>query len=299
LTAAIEATGLSRRYGSVWALRDLSLRLPMGRVVALVGPNGAGKTTLLRLGVGLDAPSAGRIDVLGRSPRASQSELLPRIGFIAQDRPLYRRFTVADLFELGRRLNPRWDSALAHARVERLGINEARRVGELSGGQQAQIALTMVLAKQPELLLLDEPVAGLDPLARHEFLQGLMEGVAAGGPTVVLSSHVISELERTCDYLIILADGQVQVAGAIDDLIDSHRVQVGPPMAADDLAQDPSVIQFECTERQSTLLVKIDGLRHSPEWETHEVGLEELVLAYLARPDAGALPAPDVAPESR
>ncbi len=292
MNAAIQATGLGKRFGSIWALRDCCLRIPRGRVVALVGPNGAGKTTFLRLATGLDEPTNGQIEVFGWSPR-QPAMVLPRVGFLAQDRPTYKRFKVRDLFELGRRLNPRWDGALAQARVERFDITVDRRVGQLSGGQQAQVALTMVLAKRPELLLLDEPVAGLDPLARREFLQSLMEAVVSDGLSVVLSSHVVSELERTCDYLVILCRGQVQVADEIERLLDQHRVLVGPRVNAK-VERDPTVIHFSHTDRETTLLVRTDGRRWGPEWEEHEVSLEDLVLAYLGRPEAGAMPPPEV-----
>ncbi len=293
MNIAIQATGLGKRFGSTWALHDCCLRIPSGRVVALVGPNGAGKTTLLRLTTGLDEPTTGQIDVFGWSPQRQPTIVLPRVGFLAQDRPTYKRFKVRDLFELGRRLNPRWDGALARARVHRFGISLDRPIGELSGGEQAQVALAMVLAKRPELVLLDEPVAGLDPLARREFLQNLMEAVVEDGLSVVLSSHIVSELERTCDYLVILSQGQVQVAGEIDRLLEQHRVLVGPRVDAQ-IERDPTVIQFSHTPGETTLLVRAEGRRWAPEWEEHTVSLEDLVLAYLGRPSAGALPTPEV-----
>jgi ABC-2 type transport system ATP-binding protein len=212
---------------------------------------------------------------------------------MAQDRPLYGRFKVKDLLELGRRLNPRWDAGLALSRVKRLGIPLDRPAAQLSGGQRAQVALTMVLAKRPDMLLLDEPVAGLDPLARREFLQDLMEAVAEHGLSVVLSSHIISELERTCDYLVILGEGQIQVAGEIEGLIEQHRVLVGP-RAALEVENDPTVIRSSHTERVTTLLVRTDGRVIGPEWEAHQVSLEDLVLAYLSRPAARSMPRPEL-----
>jgi ABC-2 type transport system ATP-binding protein len=293
LNGVIEASALAKRYGSTWALRDCSVRIPGGRVVALVGPNGAGKTTFLRLSAGLDEPSAGHIQVLGWSPQAQPTLVLPRIGFVAQDRPLYGHFKVTDLLELGRRLNPRWDEELAQSRTKRLGIPLERRAAQLSGGQRAQVALTMVLAKRPDMLLLDEPVAGLDPLARREFLQDLMEAVADKDLSVVLSSHIVSELERTCDYLVILAEGQIQVAGEIDALVNQHRILVGP-RAAREVESDPTVIRFSHTERLSTLLVRTDGRGIGSEWEVHQVSLEDIVLAYLSRPTARSMPRPEL-----
>ncbi len=287
----IEATALSRRFGATCALRECSLRLPSGRVIGLVGPNGAGKTTLLRIAMGLDQPTEGRIQVLGWNPQESPALVLPRVGFVAQDRPLYRRFKVRDLLEFGRLLNPHWDSQLARTRIELHSIPLDRPLSQLSGGQQAQVALTLALAKRPELLLLDEPVSGLDPLARTEFLQDLMAAVAEQGLTVVLSSHIVSELERTCDYLVILCRGQVQVAGEIDQLLNGHRILIGPRT---DVGKDPTVIKASHSERQTTLLVRRDGQRIDPPWEEQQVSLEELVLAYMARPEAGAMPAPEL-----
>jgi ABC-2 type transport system ATP-binding protein len=293
---AIQATALERRYGSTLALRKLNLGIPSGRVVALVGPNGAGKTTLLRLCSGLDDPTSGHIEVLGWSPQRQPMMVLPRIGFVAQDRPLYRRFSVKDLLELGGRLNPRWDAGLARSRLKRVKIPLDRRADQLSGGQKAQLALALVLAKKPDLLLLDEPVAGLDPLARREFLQELMDAVASHQLSVVLSSHIVSELERTCDYLVILADGELQVAGEIDAILNQHSILVGP-RAEDGIEKDPTVIRWSHSERQTTLLVRTDGRSAGQGWEHHEASLEDIVLAYLGRPESRSLPRPEMAPD--
>jgi ABC-2 type transport system ATP-binding protein len=225
---AVQTQNLGKRYGSQWALRECSLAIPAGSVTALVGPNGAGKTTLLHLVVGLSEPSAGDVRVFGWSARREPQVVLPRIGFVAQDHPLYRGFRLREMLKLGRKLNPRWDDDLARARLQRLGIPLERKVGTLSSGEQAQVALTLALAKRPELLVLDEPVAALDPLARREFLQSLMEAVADGGLTVVLSSHIVAELERVCDHLVILAAGGVRLAGSIEQILESHRLLTGP-----------------------------------------------------------------------
>jgi ABC-2 type transport system ATP-binding protein len=264
-------------------------------VVALVGPNGAGKTTLLHLAMGFLNPTSGDIKVFGWSPQEQPTIVLPRVGFLAQDRPLYRRFSVRDLLEFGRRLNPRWDDQLARARMDRLGIPLNRPVGKLSGGQQAQVALAITLAKRPDMLLLDEPLSNLDPLARREFLQILMDAVAEDELTVILSSHIISELERTCDYLVILAQGQVQVAGEIEHLLNSHRTLVGGACDRAALERDPSVVYSSHTPRQTTMLVKMNGRPAAGQWEEHPVGLEELVIAYLSRPTATSLPHPQLA----
>jgi ABC-2 type transport system ATP-binding protein len=291
--AAVETEALGKRYGSHWALRDCSLTIPAGSVTARVGPNGAGKTTLLQLAVGLSEPSAGEVRVLGWSAREQPQLVLPRIGFVAQDHPLYRGFSLADMLKLGRKLNPRWDDDLARERLERLGLALDQKVGKLSGGQQAQLALTLALAKRPELLVLDEPVAALDPLARREFLQALMAAVADSGLTVVLSSHIVAELERVCDHVVILAGGDVQLTGSIDEILASHRVLTGPRCDPATVARVHSVIHESHTERQTTLLVRANGHVYDAGWQIDEVGLEEIVLAYLGRRATGsAAPVP-------
>ncbi len=292
--AVVETNALGKRYGSLWALRDCSLTIPAGSVAALVGPNGAGKTTLLHMLIGLSEPSAGEARVLGWSAREHPHLVLPRVGFVAQDHPLYRGFKLAEMLKLGSKLNPQWDDDLATRRLARLGIPLGQKVGKLSGGQQAQVALTLALAKRPELLVLDEPVAALDPLARREFLQGLMEAVAEDALTVVLSSHIVAELERVCDYLVILAAGGVQLAGSIEEILGLHRLLTGPRQDAVAVARVHSVIQESHTERQSTLLVRTNGHVADPSWRMDEVGLEEIVLAYLGqqatqKPEPGVL----------
>jgi ABC-2 type transport system ATP-binding protein len=284
MTAALQTTELGKRYGSRWALRDCTLAVPEGSVTALVGPNGAGKTTLLHLAVGLVDATAGDVRILGGSARTDAREVLPRIGFVAQDHPLYRSFTLAETLTFGRRMNRTWDDAYAHERIERLGLDPKQRVGKLSGGQQAQVALTLALAKRPELLVLDEPVASLDPLARREFLQALMEAVADGGLTVILSSHIVADLERVCDHLVILSRGRVQLCGPIDELLSAHRVLVGPRSDVDEVERVHSVIEQRHTERQTTLLVRANGHVYDARWQIAEVNLEDIVLAYLGSP---------------
>jgi ABC-2 type transport system ATP-binding protein len=214
----IECAGLGKRYRRSWALRDCTLAIPAGHVVALVGPNGAGKTTLLNLAVGLATPTTGAVTVLGGVP-AGSPDALDRIAFVAQDAPLYKNLPVADMVHLARDLNRRWDQARAEKRLADLGIPAKKKVGQLSGGQKAQLALTIALARRPDLLILDEPLAALDPLARHDFMDSVLAAVAADGISVVLSSHVVAELERMADYLIVLSRGQVQTTGTVDDLM--------------------------------------------------------------------------------
>jgi ABC-2 type transport system ATP-binding protein len=290
MNTALETNGLGKRYGRAWALRDCSLDLPLGAISALVGPNGAGKTTLLHLAIGLQHPSEGAVRVLGAPP----ADMLDQVGFVAQDTPLYMDFTADELVEMGRRLNRRWDSALAHDRLRQVGVPLDRPTGRMSGGQRAQVALTLALAKRPRLLLLDEPVASLDPLARREFLQALMGGVADEGTSVVLSSHLLGDLERVCDHLIVLNEGRVQVLGAVESLIAEHRLLIGPYPDMPDIG-GATVVRQSHTDRQTTLLVRgyePGPIQLGPQWTVRDVTLEDLVLAYLANGTVSALPGP-------
>ena len=280
---ALRTVGLARRYRRTWALRDCTLALPAGRVIALVGPNGAGKSTLLRLAVGLLAPTAGTVEVLGQPPTANTAQVLSRVGFLAQDHPLYRHFTVADLLRFGRSCNLRFDAGLAERRLAQLNIPLDRKAGALSGGQQAQVALALALGKRPDLLVLDEPMASLDPVARLEFLQVLMGAVAADGITVLFSSHVLTELQRVCDYLVLLNHSRVTLTGDIDTLLVEHRLLVGPRTTAD-LDRAGTVVEATHSDRHTTLLVRDGAAPTAPGWQAHPIGLEELALAYLRRP---------------
>ena len=288
MTAVLRTRGLGRRYGRRWALTDCTLDVPAGHVTGLVGPNGAGKTTLLNLAAGLLAPTTGSIEVCGGRPAAGPAQLA-KVGYVAQDTPVYAGLSVRDHLELGARLNPRWDAALARDRVARLGLDPAQKAGKLSGGQRAQLALTLGLAKRPELLLLDEPVASLDPLARREFLQGLMEAVAEHGFSVVLSSHLVADLERVCDHLLVLVDSTVRVTGAVDELLATHHRLTGPRRDPATLPADQHVVAASATERQSTLVVRTAAPILDPAWTVGELNLEDLVLAYLS-PDAVSRP---------
>ena len=279
--AAIQASKLGRRYRRSWALRDCTLAIPEGRVAGLVGPNGAGKTTLLRLAAGLLAPTCGTISVLGQDPAAGPAQLA-RVGFVAQDTPVYARMSVADHLRLGAWLNPRWEGELARRRVAQAGLDPAQRAGSLSGGQRAQLALTLALAKRPELLILDEPAASLDPLARREFLRGLMEAVAEHGVSVVLSSHLVADLERVCDYLVVLVASRVRAAGEVSTLLASHHRLSGPRRDPGALPAGIEVIEESHTDKQSTLLVRTDQPVHDPSWTVTPVGLEDLVLGYMS-----------------
>jgi len=266
----------------LWALADCTLSIPGGHVVGLVGPNGAGKSTLLNLAVGLLAPTAGTIEVLGTPPAAGPAELA-RVGYLAQDAPVYAGLSVADHLRLGARLNPGWDAELARDRVERLDLDPHQKAGTLSGGQRAQLALTLAVAKRPELLILDEPVASLDPLARREFLADLMEATAEQELSVVLSSHLVADLERVCDYLIVLVGSRVRVAGPVDELLAAHYLLAGPRRDPATLPDELTVISASHTDVQTTLLVRASGPVLDPAWTISEVGLEDLVLAYMSQ----------------
>jgi ABC-2 type transport system ATP-binding protein len=278
---AIITEGLGRRFGPRWALAGCTLAIPEGRVVGLVGANGAGKTTLLHLAAGLLEPSAGTIEVFGETPGAGPDQLA-RIGFVAQDAPIYSGLNVAEHLKLGRKLNHRWDGDLATRRIDRLGLRPGQKAGRLSGGERSQLALTLAMAKHPDLLVLDEPVASLDPLARRAFLADLMELVAEGGPTVVLSSHLVGDLERVCDHLVVLAKGQPRLDGPVEDLLATHKLLVGPRRDPRTLPGDMEVVQMSHTPRQTTALVRTTQPVLDPSWTVSELSLEELVLAYLA-----------------
>ena len=298
----IETSGLGKRYGHTWALRECTLAVPAGHLTALVGPNGAGKTTLMNMCVGLAVPTAGTASVLGGQPAGSPAAL-DGIAFVAQDAPLYKNLSAGDMLHLTRNVNRRWDQGYAEGRLAELGIPLKKKTGKLSGGQQAQLALTLALARRPRLLVLDEPLAMLDPLARHDFMASVMAAAAGkgegeeGGVSVVLSSHALAELERVADYLILLSGGRVQVAGEVDDLLACHHVLTGPAAEADDCAARLHVVHARRAEAQAHLLVRTSGADPyfdpvPPGREAHPVSLEELVLAYLRAPGAAALPGP-------
>jgi len=280
MNAVIAASSLGKAYRRTWALRDCTLAIPEGHVVGLVGPNGAGKTTLLELAAGLLTPTRGTISVLGDRPAAGPAQLA-RVGFVAQDTPVYARMTVADHLRMGAWLNPGWDDDLARRRIGQLALNPEERAGSLSGGQRAQLALTLALAKRPGLLILDEPVASLDPLARRDFLRMLMEAVAEHGTSVVLSSHLVADLERVCDYLVVLVASRVRVAGEVSDLLATHRHLSGPRRDPGTLPASQQVIEESHTDKQTSLLVRTSEPVHDPAWAVTPVSLEDLVLAYM------------------
>jgi ABC-2 type transport system ATP-binding protein len=287
--AGIATAGAGRRFGDFWALRDCTISLPAGSITAVVGPNGAGKTTLLNMLVGLLPASLGQLQVDGAPPSSSPG-FLARVGFLAQDCPLYKDFSVADMLRFGRAMNPSWDDALARERIAGAEVPLTRRAGKLSGGQRAQVALALAVAKRPKVLLLDEPLAALDPLARRDFLKALLDSATAAGMTVVLSSHLIGELARVCDHLVVIRDGQVRLAGELDELLSEHRRLAGSPDAAARMPAGVEVLSRSDHERHTTLLVRTRDQLLNPALTSSPIDLEELVLAYLERPPAQAEP---------
>ncbi|GLZ78720.1 ABC transporter ATP-binding protein [Actinorhabdospora filicis] len=271
---ALETRDLGKRYRRTWGLRGCDLRLPAGRVAALVGPNGAGKSTLMALAAGLIPATEGRIEVLGRVPDGTGC---PRgVSFLGQDKPLYKGFTVAETLRMGRGLNPDWDGEYATRLIEEGAIPLTAKVGTLSGGQRTRVAIALALGRRPRLLLLDEPLADLDPLARDEVMKTLMASVADTGTTVLLSSHILADLEDTCDHLVLVAGGRVALSGDVEDLLAAHHVLIGagdPPLEG--------VVESRTTGRQSTVLVRAPGAVAPPGWRRETPTLEELVLSHL------------------
>jgi ABC-2 type transport system ATP-binding protein len=288
---ALRTAGLGKRYGHVWGLRDCTLAVPAGAIVGLVGPNGAGKTTLLEMIIGLLKPTEGQIEVFGHTAQANTAETLARVGYVAQNHPMYPDFTVADMFHLGQAMNPAWDMGMATARMEALDVPLNRKVKALSGGQQAQVALAMALAKRAPLLVLDEPVASLDPIARLEFMREVMAQVADGDLTVIIASHVVSELERFCDFLVVLTHGHVQLAGPVDGLLGEHQM-LTVPRATPDADLPGTIIHRDDSDRHSSVLLRTSpatrAIQAHPDWRIETVSVEELVMAYLQRPAKGA-----------
>ena len=281
----LETSEIGKRYGKTWALRDCTLAVPAGHLAALVGPNGAGKSTLMNMAAGLTVPTSGTATVLGGRP-AGSTAALNGVAFVAQDAPVYRNLSAGDMLHLTRNLNLHFDTAFARARLGELGIPLKKKAGKLSGGQQSQLALTLALARRPRLLILDEPLAALDPIARQDFLAAVMTAMTDDGVSVLLSSHQVAELERVADFLIVLSRAQLQVAGEVDDLLADHRLLTGPTAEADDYAGGLTVVQRRRGEAQTHLLVRTNAAADPvpPGWESHQVSLEEIVMAYLRSP---------------
>jgi ABC-2 type transport system ATP-binding protein len=295
VTTLIETNAVTKRYRKREALSKCTMSIPTGRVVGLVGPNGAGKSTLLNLAVGLSRPSEGSIEVFGQVP-SDAPEQLSRLGFVAQDHPIVANLTVGDHLKLGAHLNPTWDDQLARRRLTELGFDERQRAGKLSGGQRAQLSLTFALAKRPEALIFDEPVASLDPLARREFLETMMATVAESGTSAILSSHLVSDVERVCDFLIILVASRVVLTGDVDDIVTSHHRLIGPATSGEPRLDNQEVIQSYRSGRHDELIVRSDGPILDPAWIIEPLNLEDIVLAYMGQDRRGdsEVPAPEV-----
>jgi ABC-2 type transport system ATP-binding protein len=282
MTELIETHDVTKRFRKREALSKCTLSIPAGKVVGLVGPNGAGKSTLLNLTVGLSTPSEGSIRVLGEAPSDSPGHL-SRIGFVAQDHPICASLTVAEHVKLGGHLNRKWDDQLANRRMKDLRLDPDQRAGKLSGGQRAQLSLTLALAKHPEALVLDEPVASLDPLARRGFLETIMETVVDSGMSVILSSHLVSDVERVCDFLVLLVASRVALVGDVDDIVSSHHRLIGPAMEDTLVLENQHVVASYRAGRQDELIVRSDGPILDPAWIIEPLSLEDIVLAYMGQ----------------
>jgi ABC-2 type transport system ATP-binding protein len=291
VSTAIEASSLGRAYGSSWALQDCTLDIPAGRVTGLVGPNGAGKTTLLNLATGMLRPTTGSIRVLGGVPGRGTDQLR-KVGFVAQETPVYAGLSVADHLKMGKHMNARWDAELAADRIRELKLDLRRKAGRLSGGQRAQLALTMALARRPELLILDEPVASLDPLARREFLERLAEATDGTQISVVMSSHLVSDLERICDYLVVLVASRIQLAGPVTELVAGHHLVSGPSVEPGALPGGAEIISAARSLGRTTALIRAAAAPQHPAWAVTRPNLEDVVLAYMSRAGTGAADGP-------
>jgi len=271
---ALHAEGLGMLFGRTWALRDCAFTLPRGRVAALVGPNGAGKTTLLGVAAGLSTPSTGRLTVFGEPGRA---RIHPRAAFVSQRLPLYEQFTVREMLRMAEATNERWSDEQARRVLDAGRISLTAKARTLSGGERTQLCLALALGREPDLLLLDEPLAGLDPLAREDVLRLLMGEVAKREMTILMSSHLISDLHEICDYLLLLDGGQVRLAGDVEDLLTEHRVLIGP---AESPVPAGEVVLASRTARQATLLVR-GGEQSASDWDVDQLTLQSLVVGYL------------------
>ncbi|MCX4902900.1 ABC transporter ATP-binding protein [Streptomyces sp. NBC_00878] len=297
--SAIEAYGVGMKYRRGWALRDCSFRLPAGRICGLVGPNGAGKTTLMNIAVNLLQPTDGTLKVFGAAPEST--EAIHRVAFLAQEKPMFRRFTVAETLRMGRELNPGWDQEAAENLVRAGNVPMKAKVGTLSGGQRTRVAFALAFGKRPDLLVLDEPMSDLDPLVRHELMNTLMAEATQNGTTVLLSSHMLSELENVCDFLLVMSSGGLRLAGGVDEILRAH-VQVngvveggqgnnwsqGPAQGAPAELAGHTVVEYCTNGREATALVRPNGPVVGP-WQTVTPNLEDLLLSYLRCPDAPPL----------
>ena len=290
---AIAVQGLGKKYRRGWALRDCSFRLPAGRICGLVGPNGAGKTTLLGIAGNLLEPTTGTLRVFGEAPESEGANR--RTAFLAQEKPLFRRFTVAETLRLGRELNPGWDQRAAENIVRAGNVPMAAKIGTLSGGQRTRVAFALAFGKRPDLLILDEPMSDLDPLVRHEMMGTLLAEAGEHGTTVLMSTHMLTELENVCDYLLVIAEGGLRLAGEVDELLEAHALLTGAHVDGQLPAGlgHHTVVETRTSGRQFTALVRPGpGGLAGGAWQAETPNLEELLLAYLRSPQAAPLLTP-------
>lgn len=293
---AARLTEVGVKFGATWALRHANAVIPTGSVVAVVGTNGAGKTSLIRALVGLQPVSEGSINVFGGRFTARNPTHLARIGYVAQRKPLYGYLRVREMLHYGQVTNPAWNQVFAAQRIREVGIDPGKRIEQLSGGQRTQVALTMALAKQPDLLVLDEPLGDLDPLARQEVLGGLMADVAGRGITVVLSSHILGELESTCDQVIALHDGQLVLAGKVETIVEDHVLLTGPAGGLEQLARQGDIVdhQREGASARALVRLSVDARFLDPRWQVHRAGMDTVVLGHLRSKKFGERSAPEL-----
>ncbi|MEV8326243.1 ABC transporter ATP-binding protein [Kitasatospora sp. NPDC056731] len=291
--AALAAEGLGKRYRGEWALRDCTFAVPAGRICGVAGPNGAGKSTLLGIAARLLTPTEGELRVFGEP--ATTEDLRARVAYVAQDKPLYPGFTVAETLRLGRELNPTWDQDLAQQVIDQGELRTRAKIGSLSGGQRTRVALALALGKRPDLLLLDEPMSDLDPLARHQLMGTLMVEAAERGTTIVVSSHIIPELDGVIDYLLLVQSGRIRLCGDVEDVLDGHQLLTGPAGSA--LPEDVLVEQ-RSTGRRIDALVRTGDPVDGP-WESGRPSLEELLLGYLRTPAGTARAATGPGPQAQ
>ena len=293
MSALLDTSALGKRYRRTWALRDCTLTIPEPSIVGIAGPNGAGKSTLLGLAVGMLEPTEGAVTVCGRDPRRDPAALAD-IGYVAQGAPLYRGFTVGEMLDFARISNPRWDQPLATELLAR--SSSATQVSALSPGERAHLALALALGKRPALLLLDEPFARLDPLASRELLRLLMEGAAEIGSAVVVATRVLTDIERVCERVVLLGHGHVGLDGTVEELLASHRLLTGARRPLGRIRGVEEIVRERSSGRQLTLLVRTNGPVADPTWSVEQIGLEELLLAYMAPEE---LPSPQPPEPSR
>lgn len=276
----VELRGVTKEYRRKIALRDCTLAIPPGRVVALVGSNGAGKSTMLRIMAGLTSPSSGDVSIFGHSGALDTVSQLSRVGYLDQDRPLYRGFRVSEMLRAAARSNEHWNEQLAKDYLAQLGIGLDQRIRHLSGGQSAQVALTLCLATTPELLILDEPAAALDPAARQDLLQLLMQQVSGGNVSVVLSTHALDDVIAICDYLVVVAHGRVVVADDLEFILQSHRL-MRATTTHNLWPEGAVVIEDRRGTRDGMVLLRMELPVTDGRVALEEPTLDEIVLAYM------------------